>query len=128
MVKNSGGVAMLKDVADWRPPRRHDGVIILSPPADAIPPRLLGELPGTLAPASEAPLPSGSSGVRPGRGYDRGVMKLSDCAPWVPPKPERGLIIGNKWVSRDCSPVESAPPEDDGEAAVTSPKRRVRKR
>jgi hypothetical protein len=62
------------------------------------------------------------------RGYDRGVMKLSDCGPWVPPGPERGLIIGNRWVSLDRSPAELASPSDDSGVADASPKRRIRKR
>jgi len=62
------------------------------------------------------------------RGYDRGVMKLSDCGPWVTPKPERGLIIGNKWIPLDRSPVETAPPEAETEPVAAPPKRRVRKR
>jgi hypothetical protein len=62
------------------------------------------------------------------RGYDRGVMKLSDCAPWVPSKPERGLIIGNRWVPLDRSPVESASPEEESRSASATPKRRARKR
>jgi len=56
--------------------------------------------------------------------YDRGVMKLSDCGPWVPSTPEGGLIIGNKWIPLDRPPVEPAPSAGDGE----TPKRRARKR
>jgi len=54
-------------------------------------------------------------------------MKLSDCDPWVPPEPEGGLIIGNKWIPLPPSKV-AAPASDAGRAVGTPPKRRIRKR
>jgi hypothetical protein len=131
MVKYSGGVAMLKDVTDWRPPRRHDGVIILSPPAGAIPPRLLGELPDALAPASEVPLsrvPPASPGTRCAREYNSGVVTSADCGAWIPPKPQGGLIVEGRWIDRPHSPDASTPPVNDGGAIGATPKRRARKR
>ena len=120
MVKYSGGVAMLKDVIDWRPPRRHDGVITLSPPPGSIPSRLLSELPEELAPAFEAPLPRvspGSPGARYARGYNSGVVTSADCGPWVRPKPQGGLIVEGRWIDRPRSSEAAAPPEDAGAAA-----------
>jgi len=61
------------------------------------------------------------------RETDSGVMKLSDCDPWVPPEPEGGLIIGNKWIPLPPSKV-AAPASDAGRAVGTPPKRRIRKR
>jgi hypothetical protein len=120
MVKNCGGVAMLKDVTDWRPPRRHDGAITLSPPAGSIPSRLLSELPERSAPASEAPLPRvspGSPGAQYARGYNSGVVTGADCRSWVPPKPQGGLIVEGRWIDRPRSSEAAAPPEDDSAAA-----------
>jgi hypothetical protein len=131
MVKYSGGVAMLKDVIDWRPPRRHDGVITFSPPAGTIPSRLLSELPEGLPPASEVPLPRvppGSPGVRHAGGYSRGVVTSADCGPWAPPRPRGGLIVEDRGVDLPDSLEVSAPPAEAGGSEDAPPKRRARKR
>jgi len=130
MVKDSDGVAMLKDVTDWRPPRRHDGVIIISPPAGSIPSRLLGELPGELAPASASPLPqapAGSQGIGRERKSSGGVVTGADCAPWTPPRPQGGLIVDGRWIGWPHPPDAAAPSEDERGVASTAPKRRIRK-
>jgi hypothetical protein len=131
MVKYSDGVAMLKDCIDWRPPRRHDGVIILSPPEGAIPPASEGELRKESTPASQPPLPQrppASSGDRHARGYSSGVVTSADFGPWVPPKPQRGLIVEGRWVPLPDASDEPAPPESKATSVTASPKRRARKR
>jgi len=131
MVKYSGGVAMLKDCIDWRPPRRCDGVIILSPPEPAIPPVSEGELREESAPAAQPPLPQlppASSGDRRARGYSSGVVTSADFGPWVPPRPQGGLIVEGRWIPLADSPDAAAPPEGRATSAGVSPKRRTRKR
>ena len=136
MVKYSDGVAMLKDVTDWRPPRQHDGVIILSPPKAATPPSPTppaDRSEGSEIPGSESPLPHAlptSGGDRHTRENDRGVMKLSDCGPWVcvPSKPQGGLIVEGRWIDMPHSPDAAAPSKDKRNVAGAAPKRRIRKR
>jgi hypothetical protein len=131
MVKDSGGVAMLKDVTDWRPPRRHDGVIILSPPKAATPPSPMPPSGRSDTAGSESPLPQAqiaSPGIRRAGEYDTGVVTSADCGPWTPPRPQGGLIVEGRWIDLPHPPDASAPSEDKRNVAGGAPKRRIRKR
>jgi hypothetical protein len=136
MVKYSGGVAMLKDCTDWRPPRRHDGVIILSPPEAAVPtvpipapevvPAEYGDTPGF--DSSLPQVPAAEPGVRLVREYSSGVVTSADFGPWGPPKPEGGLIVEGRWIPLPDVSDESAPPTDQHASPGAPLKRRARKR
>lgn len=117
MMKSSGGVARLRDVTDWRPPRIQSGFITLSPPRAVIseprePPRVPSAVP---------------SGDR-ARGYCSGAITSADFPPWKPPRPQPGLIRGGKWIDLSDLPASSIPPEEQPARTAEPPKRRTRKR
>ncbi|MFL5540781.1 MAG: hypothetical protein ACJ8J0_17445 [Longimicrobiaceae bacterium] len=115
MMKSSGGVARLRDVTDWRPPRTQSGCIVLSNPKTGTP---TVEISAAREVPRQAPaVPSGS-----------GAITSADFGPWKPPRSQPGLIREGKWIDLSDLPASSAPPEEQPGLAAESPKRRTRKR
>ena len=115
MTKSSGGVARLRDVTDWRPPRIQSGCIVLSNPKTGTPTV-------EISAAREAPRQA------PGAHSGSGAVTSADFGPWKPPRPQSGLIREGRWIDLSDLPASSVPPEEQPGDAAVPPKRRTRKR
>jgi hypothetical protein len=118
--KYNKGVVTSADFAPWVRPKPQSGLIVGERwipledlPAASVAPEDQGEAGGCAPEASLPHVPAASSRVRRGRGYNSGAVTSADCGPWVPPKPQGGLIVEGRWIDRP----RSSPPEDAGAAA-----------
>jgi len=55
------------------------------------------------------------------RKYNKGVVTSADFAPWIRPKPQSGLIIGERWIPLEDLPAAPVSLEDQGEAGGCGP-------
>jgi len=114
-MKSSGGVARLRDVTDWRPPRIQSGCIVLSNPKTGTP---------TVAISASREVPRQA----PALPLRSGAITSAGFGPWRPPQPQGGLIREGEWIDLSDLPTSSIPPEEPADALAAEPKRRARKR